>query len=224
MVRRHFERSYQFLKSTAIGGIVFLLPMMVVGFLLGKIGSIVYEVAVFLNENLGIGSAHGYAVLLATSVAVLVILCFGAGVVAQWTIGTKLSDLIERYLTLIFPRYSIYKDQVAGGIGGDLARDRMKPVLVDVCGVVRPALEIERGSDGNVTIYFPGAPDPWSGTVGIVAPSKVKHVNADPGEFLATFERLGRDSAALIAAGTDSGKLASQSDSEDLDQDQPSNG
>ncbi|SRR6056297_256575 len=197
-MREHVDRHFGFLKSTAIGGIVFLLPLAVVGFLLGKVGSVVFVVATFLSQNLGIHSAYGYFVLLAASVALLVLMCFAAGVAAQLAIGRKLSGLVERHLMMIFPRYSIYKDQLAGGIGGDLARDRMKPISIDVLGITRLALEIERAEDGTVTVYFPGAPDPWSGTIGFVDQAAIKPLAMDVGEFMAVFERLGRDSFAIV--------------------------
>ncbi|MCO8122815.1 hypothetical protein NHH03_13790 [Stieleria sp. TO1_6] len=198
-MREHVDRHFGFLKSIAIGGIVFLLPLIVLGIVLAQVGSVVFTVVTALNEYLGINTAHGYAVVLAAAVAMLILLCFAAGVAAQMTVGKKISGTLEKHLTMIFPRYSIYKDQVAGGIGGDLARDRMKPVLVDVTGITRLALEIERSKDGKLTLYFPGAPDPWSGTIGFVDADRVQAVNIDLGEFMATFERLGRDSQTLLA-------------------------
>ncbi|TWU61714.1 hypothetical protein V7x_34020 [Crateriforma conspicua] len=197
-MREHVERQFGFLRSTAIGGIVFLLPLIVVGYLLGQVGSIVYWIAQFLNETFEIRTVHGYTVLLMAAIAVLIILCFGAGVAAQLAIGKKFSGIVEKHLIMIFPRYSIYKDQVAGGIGGELGRDRMKPVLIDHMGIYRPGLEIERSDDGRVTVYFPGSPDPWSGTFGFLKSEQVTNIDVDLGEFLATFERLGRDSYPLL--------------------------
>ncbi|KAA5539336.1 DUF502 domain-containing protein [Roseiconus nitratireducens] len=197
-MRRHIERPVGFLRSMAVGGVIFLLPLIVVGWFVGKAASVVYVVAIFLQQTLNITTAYGYAMVTAAALALVVLACFAAGVVARMTLGRKLSGLIERHLTMIFPRYSIYKDQVAGGIGGDLARDRMKPILVEVNGVKRPALEIERAGDGTTTIYFPGAPDPWSGTIGFLPADQVQSLEVEIGQFLAIFERLGRDSYNVI--------------------------
>ncbi|TWT66821.1 hypothetical protein Pla123a_45190 [Posidoniimonas polymericola] len=192
----HVTRKIGFLKTTAIGGLVFLLPLIVIGFFVGQLVPIVLAVAKFLNETLGFQSATGYLILLALSVLVIVLICFAAGIVARWTIGKRVGGFVERNLTMIFPRYSIYKDQLAGGLDAASLRGRMKPALVDIHGIKRPVLEIERSLSGVVTIYLPGAPDPWSGTIGFVEPDQVTPIETDLGEFLASFERLGRGAAA----------------------------
>lgn len=192
----HVSRRIGFLKTTAIGGLVFLLPLIVIGFFVGQVVPIVLTVAKFLNETLGFKTATGYLILLGLSVAVIVLVCFAAGIVARWTIGKRVGGFVERNLTMIFPRYSIYKDQLAGGLDAESLRGRMKPALVDLHGVRRPVLEIERSPGGLVTIYLPGAPDPWSGTIGFVEPHEITPIETDLGEFLAVFERLGRGAAA----------------------------
>ncbi|TWT36212.1 hypothetical protein KOR34_11130 [Posidoniimonas corsicana] len=192
----HVTRKIGFLKTTAIGGLVFLLPLIVIGYLVGKLVPVVLSIAKTLNETLGFQSATGYLILLGLSVAVIVLLCFAAGIVARWTIGKRIGGFIERNLTLIFPRYSIYKDQLAGGLNAAALEGRMKPALVHIEGVTRPVLEIERTAAGQVTIYLPGAPDPWSGTIGFVRADQVTPVETDLGEYLAAFERLGRGAAA----------------------------
>ncbi len=201
-MRRHLERPVGFLRSTAIGGIIFLLPLIVVGWLLGKAGSVVYMIAIFLRDTLDIHTAYGYSVTFAAAVAVTVLACFAAGVAARMALAKKISGAAEKHLTMLFPRYSIYKDQVAGGIGGDLAGDRMKAIMVEVAGVHRPAVEIERANDGTVTVYFPNSPDPWSGTIGFMPSEKVLRLEVDFGEFIAIFERLGRDAYPLIRSRT----------------------
>lgn len=190
------KRHFGFLKTTLIGGLVFLLPLIVVGFVVGQIVPIVLAVAKFLNETFGFQSAVGYLVLLAISVAVIVLLCFAAGLVARWTIGKRIGSFVERHLTLIFPRYSIYKDQLAGGVGGDVLEGRMKPILVEIDGVTRLAMEIERTADKVVTVYLPGSPDPWSGSVCFLPEERVRAVNADVGQVMDTFEKLGRGATA----------------------------
>ncbi|CAD7694834.1 unnamed protein product [Ostreobium quekettii] len=180
----HVTKKIGFLKTTAIGGLVFLLPLIVIGFLLGQLAPIVLSIAKFLNETLGFKTANGYLILLGLSVLVIVLLCFAAGIVARWTIGQRIGGFVERNLTLIFPRYSIYKDQLAGGLDADALRGRMMPALVHLDGVTRPVLEIERSLGGKVTIYLPGAPDPWSGTIGFVDETQITPIETDLGEYL----------------------------------------
>ncbi|WP_310821067.1 DUF502 domain-containing protein [Stratiformator vulcanicus] len=190
-------KSIGFLRTTAIGGLVFLLPLIVIGVLLGKVSQVVLVVAGILRDTLGIETAYGYFVLLIAAVALVLLLCFAAGLAAQLAISRRLGEFVEKHLTLIFPRYSIYKDQVSGGIGGEFAKSRLKPVLVEMIDTTRIAFEVER-SDELVTLYLPSSPDPWAGHVGFVTVDRVKPIEGEVGDVMATFERLGRDSLCYV--------------------------
>lgn len=188
-----------FLKTTAIGGLIFLLPLIVLGALVGQAVQIVWLVAEALGQWIPVRSPRGIALLLVAAVAVLVLMCFAAGVVARWSLGQRLSAGFEKKLMMLFPRYAIFKDQLAGTIGGDVARPELKPVLARFADCCRVGLEVKRGPAGWVVIYLPGAPDPWSGTVVLLAAERVEPLTSDFGETVACFEKLGRDLGELLA-------------------------
>jgi hypothetical protein len=107
-------------------------------------------------------------------------------------------SFVESRLTMIFPRYAIYKDQLAGGIGGEFVQGELKPVVATMLdGSARLALEVDRTADGVAAVYFPSAPDSWSGTVAFVPADRVTPLTADFGEVMATFEKLGRNSLGV---------------------------
>jgi uncharacterized membrane protein len=194
-MRRHVLKRVRFLRTTLIGGLIFLLPLIVIGVALGHVVRVVLAVAAFLRDTLGIATASGYAVVVGIAVAGVILLCFVAGMAARWTIGKRLMGFVESRLTMIFPRYAIYKDQLAGGIGGDFLRGELKPVLATLHdGTARLALEVERSADGVVAIYLPSAPDSWSGSIAFVPAERVFPVAAEFGEVMATFEKMGRNS------------------------------
>ena len=47
----HVKKSFGFLKTTAIGGLIFLLPLIVIGILVGEIAPIVLAVAKVLANS-----------------------------------------------------------------------------------------------------------------------------------------------------------------------------
>jgi uncharacterized membrane protein len=197
-MRRHVLKRIRFLRTTLIGGLIFLLPLIVIVAALGHVVRIVLAMAGFLRETMGIDTASGYAAVVGIAVAAVILLCFAAGTAARWTIGKRLMGFVESRLTMIFPRYAIYKDQLAGGIGGDFLRGELKPVLATLQdGTARLALEVERSADGVVAIYFPSAPDSWSGTVAFLPAERVAPVNAEFSVVMATFEKLGRNSLSV---------------------------
>ena len=193
------ETKRGFLTTTAIGGLLFLLPLIVIGALIGQVVPIVLTIAEFLGEFLPFRSPGGIALLVLLAIAVLLLICFAAGVLARRTIGKRISEGFERLLLLLFPRYTIIKDQMASSVGGHENRPRMKPVLVRLYGTLQIGLETERSDDGLVTVYLPGSPDPWSGRVVILTADEVEATDMKFGDAVATFEQLGRGSAALLA-------------------------
>ena len=64
MIVRKSKRFINFLKTTAIGGLLFLLPLIVLGALFGQIAPIVVSVASFLNEYIPVRTATGIAILI----------------------------------------------------------------------------------------------------------------------------------------------------------------
>jgi len=196
------NKSFGFLKTTAIGGLIFLLPLIVIGALVGQVVPIVFTIAEFLGEWLPVKSAGGISLLVLLAIAVLLFLCFLSGLAARRSIGRKFSEVIEKNLLLLFPRYAIFKDQMAGSIGGDQTRPTMKPVLVKFDDASRIAFETDRTDAGLVTIYMPGAPDPWSGYVAYMTADRVEPLEIEFSDAVATFEKLGRESAQVLDGST----------------------
>lgn len=189
----------RFLKTTAIGGLLFLLPLIVIGALIGQIVPIIMSVARGLGEVIPIKTPGGIGLLILLSIAALLFACFGAGLLARRSLGKKLSENFEKYLLLLFPRYAIIKEQMVSGIGGHKNTPTMKPVLVRFIDSQRIGFETERTDDGLVTVYLPGSPDPWAGSVVQLNADRVETLDAEFGDTVATFEQLGRKSTALLA-------------------------
>jgi uncharacterized membrane protein len=197
-----FTRSLGFLKTTALGGALFLLPLIVIGALLGKVAEIVLAVAKVLADNLPIESARGWAILVALAIAIILAACFFAGLAAEWTFGKRFSGWLEKNLLLLFPRYLIVKAQMAGTLNDAKTKQKIKPVLVQLDDMQRVAFEVDRSPSGQVAVYLPGSPDPWSGSVAYVEAARVRPMSIEFSEALATCEQMGRDSAQIVAAPT----------------------
>ncbi len=206
------------LKTMAIGGIFFLLPVIVIGALIGQVAKIVWTVAVQVNGFLPANNWIGYLVVIALSVALLVLACFLAGFLARRRLARRFNQSLEKYVLMLFPRYTILKEQLTGNIGGDEYRNTLLPVIVQFPGYQRIGFEVERtsqplarsqedaaaGEEGQaavepwVTVFFPGSPDPWSGTSLLVSHRQVRPLASPFAETVAAFERLGRGSQALL--------------------------
>lgn len=196
MMRRHFG----ILRTTALGGVLFLLPLIVVGALIGEAVPIVIAVAEFLGRFIPTRDVAGVSLLVLVAIAICLGICFAAGVVARLSLGKRLSGWVERNVLLVFPRYAIVRDQMAGTVGGGIVESTLKPVLVRFDDHEALAFESDRNTDvgGRVVIYLPGAPDPWTGQVIFVDCSRVTPLTIDFGAAIDICKRLGRESSAAL--------------------------
>ncbi|MFV2067247.1 MAG: DUF502 domain-containing protein [Pirellulales bacterium] len=199
-------KNIRFLKTTAIGGLLFLLPLIVVGALIGQVVPIVLSVAEALGDVIPVKTPSGITLLIFLAILVILLLCFAAGLLARWSLGKRISENFEKYILLLFPRYAILKDQMADTIGGDETKPRMKPVVAKFDDSLRIGFEIERTDGGLVTVYLPGSPDPWLGSVVLLSADRVEPLDVDFGDAVTTFEQLGRNSATLLVGTSSSRK------------------
>ena len=178
---------------------MFLFPVIVIGALLGQAVPVVTKIAQAVGKWLPVKSPAGIAGLALLSIASLLALCFLAGLVARNRLGKRALKAFEKNLLLLFPRYAIFKDQVAGTLGtGQGVEPRLLPILVRLQDARRIGFEVERNAE-LVTVYLPGAPDPWSGETMMVDADRVTPLKSDFGQTVASFEKLGRDSLAIAA-------------------------
>ncbi len=197
-MKERVTRTIGFLRTTAIGGLIFLLPLAVIGGLLGYVYNVVLGIYNPMKAYLPVDSATGTAILFLIAVAILVALCFLCGFLAKRAIARKFSELVEKYLVMAFPKYAIYKDILAGNVGGAAAAPSLTPITVRQDDAIRIGYEAGRTEKGLVIVYLPGSPDPWTGWVALVEPDRVRPLDLDFGETSAICERLGRNSAHLF--------------------------
>ncbi len=199
-MKERVTKTFGFLKTTAIGGLIFLLPLAVIGGLLGYVSNVVMTIYTPLSKKLPVSTATGTAILFLIAVGILVALCFLCGFLARRAIARKFSELVEKYLVMAFPKYAIYKDILAGNIGGDAAAPSLVPATIRFDDAIRVGYEAGRTERGLVIVYLPGSPDPWTGFVALVEADRVQPLDLDFGETSAICERLGRNSAQLLGA------------------------
>jgi len=185
------------LTTTLIGGLVFLLPLIVALTVLGQglalmVGVAQPLAAMFPNRQVG-----GVALATLVAVLLLVLLCYAAGLLARAALGRTLSASFEDRLQTFYPRYTIIKGMTQGlGVHG--VKSSLKTVLVSFDDHQVLAVEVERVADGRVVVFLPSAPDPWSGSVVLVSHERVAGVPVEIGALHHSLKSIGRGSAELL--------------------------
>ena len=154
-MQRQFTRFLSTPTTTALGGLLFLLPIVVVSVLLAYVYRTVAVIHEVVKAWIPFESAIGLALLFGLVIVVLLAMCFVAGLLAQRAIGRRFTRTIEQQLIQIYPKYAIYRDLLAGKLGGGENAPSLQPVLVRKDGVLTIAFEVDRLANHLVVVFFP---------------------------------------------------------------------
>ena len=191
------QEKFSFLKTTFLGGLVFLLPLVILFAVIGKAVQIMLLVAKPIDRLIPIETIGGIALVNILAVLAVLLSCLIAGIAAKNLFGKKFLDSLESKLSVI-PGYAILKARLTGKIGSEIEKKALKPTLVKFNDKHQIGFEVERVGDGRVAIFLPGAPDPWSGSIVFVSEDQVESLPVETLEAMRIFEHLGRGSAEVL--------------------------
>ncbi len=188
-----------FIKATLVGGLLFLLPLVVVVVIIGKAFQISMMVAKPLGALIPIDSVGGVALVNILAALVILVLCYLAGLLARVSgVKRKVAGL-EELLVAAIPGYAFAKTMVSGVVKAEDEVGKMTPVLVRLDDYKQIAFEVERTPGGNVVIFLPGAPNPWSGSVAYVSEDRVETLDMTPQAAIKNLRVLGRGSSSIAS-------------------------
>jgi uncharacterized membrane protein len=187
------------MKATLVGGAVCLIPAFLVFFVLGKVLNVLRSLALAIGPKLGIVDVLGGVVLDLAAIALVLVICLLAGLVARWATAQKLRTKIDQALLGSMPGYALVKGVAENIHRTEESASGFVPVLVKFDDYWQVAFETDRMAEGIVAVYLPGAPNPWSGSVVFVAAERVRKLPVPVTEAIKITRSLGRGSEALAA-------------------------
>lgn len=182
-----------FLKTTVIGGAVFLLPLVIVlmllGYALGMAASVIQPILDATGLDLW-GNIAGIGLVSVIAALVLVGICFLAGLVARTAVGDALTNWIERSVLGQLPQYQMMKS-MAAAFGHLESVQGLTPVLVSIEGGWQIGYQLETLENGWVAVFLPQAPTPMSGNVMYFPPDRIRAVPFSMIDASMLVQRLG---------------------------------
>ncbi|MFK7764301.1 MAG: hypothetical protein AB8B62_13650 [Roseobacter sp.] len=183
------------MKTTLLGGVLFLAPLAVVALLLGKAYSLGLAVAKPLDQMIPIQTLAGVALLNILAVCIILAVCFLAGFAARRAFFANRMQRIDGLLIDVFPGYAIFKGVVGGVASDEDLQTILPPVLVRFDDYEQIAFEVEKGAEKSV-VFLPGSPSAWSGTSVIVENARVQPLNIQTHQAVKLMRVLGRGALA----------------------------
>jgi uncharacterized membrane protein len=183
----------RFLKTTVFGGILFLVPIVIFIAIIGKALQITNKLAIPIAGLLGIDKIIGIAVAELLSIGILVMICFIAGLAAKTPRAKKFVQSLEVNVLEKIPAYELLKAKTQSALSFE-ETEGMSPIMARFDDSWQLAFEIERIEGGNVVIFLPGAPEPWSGSVCVVTEDRITPLNLKVKSVVNLMKRLGKGS------------------------------
>jgi len=187
----------KFLKTTVVGGIFFLIPVIIFIAIIGKALELTKKLAAPLSALLPADLIDNIAMVNLLALGIVLLICFLAGLAAKLTISRKSVNLMEDRMLSKIPAYELFKSKLQAVVQPETV-EGMKPVLARFDDSWQIGLEIERISGGAVAIFLLGAPDPWLGSVCYMTEDRIQPLDVSLPSVLRMLKVLGRGSGEQL--------------------------
>jgi uncharacterized membrane protein len=186
-----------FLKTTFVGGLLFLVPVVLLLVILGQGMRLIAKIAAPIAAAFPIHQIAGVAIASIVAAVVLVVLAFVAGLVARTGRGRALMHWFEESLLGGLPQYRMMKT-MAEGLAHVEDASGIKPALVSIEGGWQIGYVLEEIRAGWTAVFLPQAPTPMSGNVMYMPAERVRLLDMPIGEAMLLVKRLGVGSASAL--------------------------
>ena len=191
------HKSLGFVRTTLVGGLLYLVPIVVLLAILGKAVALAHGISppiLKLLDAIGLGRILSPQVV---AILLLVLFCFAAGLFARTVVAKRIGRALETKVLANLPGYELIKSigENIAGVDTSGARD---PVVVRIEDAWQIAFVVDRLNDGHLAVYVPGVPNSRSGSLYFIAPDRVKPLTIPLRSVLLTLRRMGMNSNELL--------------------------
>ncbi len=199
------KSTLKFIKTTAIGGLLVILPLVVILFVVGQVLFAIYSTsyAIVEFEHMPAFIKNNPLLVVAGAFGMIVGACFVTGLLVQTSLGQylkrnfkeKVIDRIPviRAVTKITERFA--------GVDGD----EFVPVEVSAFGdgIAVIGLLVEHLPDGRCAVFVPTSPVTTVGNVLIVPPDRLRHLDAGISDAISAISQWGVDTVRIYSRTDD---------------------
>ena len=187
-----------YLKKTLIGGLLFLVPLSIILFIFFKVFKVFYHIALFIDQFIHLKSIAGMVLVDILTIVLILLVCFLFGLLAMSKKAQFFQNVIEKQFLLKVPGYIFFKAMTKGlKKDEENASHELDPVLIRFDDNSQLGFLIEENKDGLSSIYMPGAPNPWSGSVIYVEQDRISQLNITARQAIQHLQQAGKGLKSL---------------------------
>lgn len=189
------KQALEFVRTTVIGGALFLLPIFVAFVVLSRVFGLVGGLTEPIVAALGVDSIGGIAVGHLITIFAIVLAAFLAGLFARTEVGQAALAWIRQGVSAVVPQFSLIQD-VARNIGSDEDLVEMPVVLVPTDAGWTLGLLLEAEGDWHA-VFVPGAPQMSSGSISYVHTDQIHRTDLTLKQLWGMLRARGKGSADI---------------------------
>jgi uncharacterized membrane protein len=186
-----------FVKTTLVGGLMFLVPVVLVAVALRHALQFAGKIAKPLAAVLPVSHVGGVAVATLIAIAILLVIAFLAGLLSRTDPGRRVTHWFEESILGGMPQYRMVKS-LAYGLTQLETGGGMQPVLMRGDEGWMLGYQMEEMPDGWRVVFLPASPTPMSGNVMYVEASRVQPLDLSMRDAMQLVKRLGIGSAEKL--------------------------
>jgi uncharacterized membrane protein len=186
----------KFVRTTIAGGILFMIPVVIVISVAKKALGILRQLTALWDERLKAEIIWGLDGHNLVGILMLFILCFFAGLIFQVASVKRYITMVEVKLLSYFPGYLLIKSLASEALG-DSNVHILIPVLVKEGNGYRPGFLTEQCGD-LCTVFLPEAPQVNAGELQIISASLVIRLSITHQAMKHMIRNLGKGITKLI--------------------------
>src|SRR5262249_18124507 len=190
-----------FLKATIVGGLLFLLPLIVIVVILEHAIRLAGKATRPVFESLKLDNVIGPGGEMALAVLALLLISVAAGLVARTRAGRNAMRWAETSVLGGLRRYQLVTSR-AEGLAQVESAEAAQPALVSIEGGWQIGYLLEPLENRWVAVFLPQAPTPMSGNVMYLPAERVRPLEITMVQAMAIVKHMGVGSAKALR-GTD---------------------
>lgn len=194
-----FKKLLKILKTMLTGGIFFLVPLILFLYIVEKLANFTQRLIHPLLKNFVHLQVAGIALQDIAGIALLLLICLIAGLLATTGPLRKLASWLENTFLIYLPGYAITRNLTAEIMKAKDKAD-VRVILVKSDSGWQPAFLMEGPAPGHSysTVFIPRAPDVHSGSIFLVDAAHIVPTNVGVKEALKCIRQGGIDAGKVF--------------------------
>ena len=203
------QRTKNFFRTTLLGGVIVILPTIILGFafkwLFGVVADAIRPLTNLVVDNLTLPDRYEELIATVIVLSVIILGCFLVGLFIKTRIGRWIYDGFESSLLSKAPGYKMVKETVNQFLGKkESPFSSVALVQIFENDTKVTAFITDKHDDGTITVFVPTGPNPTSGFIYHLDQQYVHPVDVSVEDAMRSVISCGAGSDALVKglAGT----------------------